>query len=84
MISKYRLRRISTIKRLFTSSEGQLFLADLARYCRATEPTVDLENANATYFAEGRRDVWLWIAKQLHLTENDIHKLQQLNGDIHG
>ncbi len=69
-----RARRAAYAK-TFNNPEGQKVLADLRRFCRATELSADVTNVNATYLAEGRREVWLRIQKFLSLTDEDVVKL---------
>lgn len=59
----------------FNNPEGRKVLADLRRFCRATLPTADVNNVQATYLLEGRREVWLRIQAHLQLTEDDVFKL---------
>ena len=42
----------------FNTVEGRKVLADLRRFCRASVPTADVNNVQATYLLEGRREVW--------------------------
>jgi hypothetical protein len=56
----------------FNGPEGKKVLADLRRFCRATLPTADINNVNATFLLEGRREVYLRILSHLHLTEEDV------------
>lgn len=49
-------------------------LEDLARFCRANESTFH-ENDRAHVLAEGRREVWLRIARHLNLTEDQLWTL---------
>jgi hypothetical protein len=52
----------------------QTVLQDLARFCRAQTSTFHPDSrVHATL--EGRREVWLRIAQQLHLTEEEIYNL---------
>jgi hypothetical protein len=50
-------------------------LADLRRFCRASVPTADVNNANVTFLLEGRREVFLRIISHMNLTEDDIFEL---------
>jgi hypothetical protein len=38
-------------------------------------PTADINNVQATYLLEGRREVWLRIMAHLQLTDEDVYKL---------
>jgi hypothetical protein len=55
---------------------GQLVLADLARFCRATETTFDA-NERAHALKEGRREVWLRIQEHLQLSDDDLWNLKK-------
>lgn len=57
--------------------EGERVLADLKRFCRANIPTADVNNPNATYLMEGRREVFLRIMSHLQLTDDDVYNLME-------
>lgn len=59
----------------FNTVEGRKVLADLRRFCRASVPTADVNNVQATYLLEGRREVFLRIISHMNLTEDDIFEL---------
>ena len=59
----------------FNTVEGQKVLADLRRFCRASVPTADVNNVQATYLLEGRREVWCRIFAHLMLTDEDVFNL---------
>jgi hypothetical protein len=67
--------RQSAYRKTFENPEGRKVLADLRRFCRATVPTADVNNVQATYLLEGRREVWLRIMAHLQLTDEDVYKL---------
>jgi hypothetical protein len=56
-------------------------LADLAKFCRANRTTAQVSPINqqvdmfATGLAEGRREVWLRVQKQLNMTAAEIYAL---------
>ena len=62
-------------QKTFNTPEGRKVLADLRRFCRATQPTADVNNVNATYLMEGRREVWSRIMAHLNLTDEDVYNL---------
>lgn len=68
-------RRQSAYKKTFDNPEGRKVLADLRRFCRATQPTADVSNVNATFLLEGRREVWCRIQAHLQLTDEDVYNL---------
>lgn len=59
----------------FTSPSGQNVLRDLAVFCRANENAAVPGNRDATMILVGRREVWLLIQKQLHLTSEELFAL---------
>lgn len=69
------LIRRRAYKAAFNNPEGRKVLADLRRFCRATMPTADINNVQATYLLEGRREVWCRIQAHLQLTEEDVFTL---------
>ena len=52
----------------------QTVLKDLARFCKANEPTFHLD-PRAHALAEGRREVWLRIQSHLNLSAEEIFNL---------
>ena len=67
--------RRSAYSKVFNSPEGKKVLADLRRFCRASQPTADVNNVNTTFLLEGRREVFLRIMSHLQLTEDDVYRL---------
>lgn len=59
----------------FNTLEGRKVLSDLRRFCRANQPTADINNVQATYVLEGRREVWLRLQAHLNLTDEDVFTL---------
>ena len=59
----------------FNSIEGRKVLADLRRFCRASVPTADVNNVQATYLLEGRREIWCRTQAHLQLTDEDVFNL---------
>lgn len=58
------------------SPAQQMVLADLARFCRATESCVVPGNHDKTLILEGRREVWLRLNEYLNLTVEDLYQLK--------
>lgn len=57
--------------------ENQFFsavMADLAKFCRANESTMDTD-PHIHALLEGRREVWLRITKFLNLTDQELWKI---------
>ena len=73
------LIRRSAYKAAFSGPEGRKVLADLRRFCRATLPTADINNVQATYLLEGRREVWCRIMAHLQLSVEDVYTLIEEN-----
>lgn len=51
----------------------QVVLADLAKFCRATDSTF-VTDARAHALLEGRREVWLRISEHLNLTVEELYR----------
>lgn len=56
-------------------------LTDLARFCRAHESTF-LADPRAHAVLEGRREVWLRIAKHLNLSQEELWKVYENKGKL--
>jgi hypothetical protein len=67
--------RQSAYRKTFDNPEGRKVLADLRRFCRATQPSADVNNVNTTFLLEGRREVWCRIMAHLQLTDEDVYNL---------
>lgn len=59
---------------LFRGPHADVVLKDLARFCRAHEPTFHADT-RAHALAEGRREVWLRIQNHLRLSPDDLWTL---------
>jgi hypothetical protein len=79
LIEKLRKRKYA-YRRMFLgddglNADGELVLADLAKFCRANSSTAVVSPVSravdpiATAMAEGRREVFLRIVAHLHLDE---------------
>lgn len=88
------LKRKYAYRRLFLgedglNADGQIVLADLAKFCKATSSTAVVSPVSrqvdpvASALAEGRREVWLRIMAHLHIDEKVVFNLNQ-NEDIDG
>lgn len=67
-------RVIRAYRDLFRSPTGQLILEDLAKFCRANK-TCFHQDARMHAVAEGRREVWLRIAKFINLNLDELFRL---------
>lgn len=62
-----------------------IVLADLARFCNATKPTIRISPFSKTVdpiamaIAEGRREVWLRLQAHLRMNDADIANLKDPN-----
>lgn len=82
------LKRKYAYRRLFLgedglNGDGQIVLADLAKFCKATASTAVVSPVSrqvdpiASALAEGRREVWLRIMAHLHIDEKVVFNLNQ-------
>lgn len=69
--------RAQDYRTVFASPVGQRVLADLAKFCRANESTFHAD-ARLHAVAEGRREVWLRIQRNLELTDEQLWGLYGL------
>lgn len=53
-------------------------LSDLAKFCRANDPTFN-PDARIHAVLEGRREVWLRIQKHLGLSQQELLEIYKLN-----
>lgn len=67
-------RRKMAYVAIFNGPQGETVLADLAKFCRATETTFHTD-PRAHAVLEGRREVWLRIQQNLNLTPDQLWKL---------
>lgn len=82
------MRRKLAYRRTFMDPEGritrdgEIVLADLRRFCRATSSTMVVSPNTKTVdplamaMAEGRREVWNRLMAHLHVDERTIFNLQ--------
>ena len=59
----------------FKGVHGEKVLADLARFCKAHSSSISPKEEKLVYVYEGRREVWLRIANQLNLSQEQIWDL---------
>lgn len=74
-------RRRTAYVKTFLSPFGQEVLADLAKFCRATESTFH-PDARAHAVMEGRREVFLRIQKHLHLSDDQLWQIFGAPGSV--
>ena len=70
---KKQAERIQAYKRLFQTDDGKIILADLESFCGFNNTSVSEHDPNVyqTFFAEGKRRVYLRINGFLRRKEND-------------
>ena len=66
--------RRSSYLQVFTSPPGKAVLADIARFCRATESTFHEQHAIHCKL-DGRREVFLRINQHLRLSDEELWEL---------
>ena len=83
------LNRKTAYRRVFFDAEGnissnaEIVLADLKKFCRGTSSTVMVSPVSksidplAMAMAEGRREVWLRIMVHLHIDEKQVFNLEE-------
>lgn len=73
------LRRHIAYNRVFDikSPHVETVLFDLARFCRAHEPTFH-KDERLHALLEGRREVWLRIMENLKMTPDEIYDLHKI------
>lgn len=87
LLARIRKRKYA-YRRLFLgenglNGDGQIVLADLAKFCKATSSTAVVSPISqrvdpiASALAEGRREVWLRIVGHLHIEDKVIMNLNE-------
>lgn len=87
LLARIRKRKYA-YRRLFLgedglNADGQIVLADLAKFCKATSSTAVVSPISqrvdpiASALAEGRREVWLRIVGHLHIEDKVIMNLNE-------
>ena len=64
--------RQNAYRKTFTGPLADVVLKDLAKFCRAHETTANPDSPNVGLILEGRREVWLRIAKHLNLSPQQL------------
>jgi hypothetical protein len=67
-------RRQYVFRQTFKGPLAHEVLKDLARFCRAFEPTFNVDDRTHALL-EGRREVWLRIQNHLNLSPEDLWSL---------
>ncbi len=76
-------KRRSHYRAVFSGQSGDVVLADLRRFSRYGEPPLVLDNNNATDMyatgmMAGRQDMFSRIINHLHLNEEQVLKLREV------
>jgi hypothetical protein len=71
-------RRRTAYAKTFDGPMGAEVLADLAKFCRATETTYHAD-PRVHAALEGRREVWLRISRHLNLSDDQLFALHAPN-----
>ena len=71
---RWLFKRQYAYRATFKGPLAEEVLADLARFCRATESTFH-DNERVQSKLDGRREVWLRIAAHLNLPPDDLWRL---------
>jgi hypothetical protein len=58
-----------------------LMVADLARFCCASDTTYDSENPHQSDVNQGKREAWLHFQEMAHLEPEDLRHLQERTED---
>lgn len=70
-------------RRTFSGRDGEIVLADLAKFCRvgsssvATSRVTGTVDTHATMLVEGRREAFFHIAKVLRMTDEQINQIME-------
>lgn len=73
-LRQYLSRRRTAYVQTFCNPPGEEVMKDLAKFCRAWDSTFH-QDPRAHAVAEGRREVFLRIAKHINLTDEQLYKL---------
>lgn len=65
-------RRRDAYRAAFGGASGRTVLLDLTRFCGAFDSSHVRGNGTETAFNEGQRNVWLYIARQLGMTDAEL------------
>ena len=79
-IKDYLTTRGQAYRQVFKGVYAERVMTDLARFCRANESTFH-PDARTEGVLQGRREVWLRISKHLNLTEEELHRYFNPQGD---
>lgn len=81
-------RRRSAYKALFAPGPAcDIVLADLAKFCRATSTpavvsmTTGQIDPMASFIAIGRQEVWMRLVQHLHITDADLYRIVNQQGE---
>lgn len=72
----YLRQRAQSYRAAFEGPGGKIVLADLARFCRATQSTFHPDQRMSDVLV-GRNEVWLRIQEHLRLTDDELWELRK-------
>lgn len=76
----YLRSRAQAYQKTFKGVPAEEVLQDLAKFCRAGDSTFDT-NPRIEGIMQGRREVWLRISRHLHMTEEQMWKYFNPQGE---
>jgi hypothetical protein len=79
-VRDFLITRSQSYRQTFKGVYGERVLHDLAVFCRANESTFN-PDARAEGILQGRREVWLRISKHLNLTDEELQKYFNPQGE---
>jgi hypothetical protein len=79
-VKSYLRTRAQDYRQVFSGVHGERVLDDLAKFCRAHESTFN-PDARMEGVLQGRREVWLRIARHLKMTEEELWSHFNPQGD---
>lgn len=80
-IRKGFLKRHRAYKNVFETPEGEIILADLAKFCGASQPNFHVD-PGVMAMREGRREVFLRIMSQLNINLKRVIEIENKQGDL--
>lgn len=70
-------RRRQAYVSVFDTPNGEVVIADLARFCRASESTFDPDPRIAANL-DGRREVFLRVQEHIQLSQEQLYRMKGL------
>jgi len=70
-VKDFLVTRAQAYRHVFSGVYSEKVLDDLAKFCRASEPTFH-KDPRVEGVLQGRREVWLRITKHLNMTQEEL------------